>query len=90
MRYLLFYLFEIGFGCWLGWNGIFWLRFTSRRLTCYGFASVASAIILVSHGGSIVLWSIVTQSCLMRVIYMCVYVRHAFCLLVLFVQHLLV
>jgi hypothetical protein len=53
--YLLFHFFEIGLGCWLGWRGVFWLGFIDRRRTCYGFASCAGAIILVSHGGSIVL-----------------------------------
>jgi IS1 family transposase len=45
----LFYLVQIGLGCWLVWPGVFWLGFADRRALC-GLACILGAIVLVCHG----------------------------------------
>lgn len=49
--HFLFNLFEIGCGCWLGWDAAFWIGFPDWRRTCRGLASISGAIVLVCHGG---------------------------------------
>lgn len=45
-----FYFFEISFGCWLGWDGVFWLGFCDRRRAYRGILSVLGAVVFVCHG----------------------------------------
>jgi IS1 family transposase len=60
--HLSFYFLEIGFGCWLGWNGVWWLGFTDRRRTYRGIASIGGAIVLVCHGAISVTQKYLTPS----------------------------
>jgi hypothetical protein len=61
VAHALFYFFEIGFGGWLGWDGVFWLGFSDRRRAYRGIAFIFGAILLVCHGAISVTQKHLTQ-----------------------------